>query len=146
MSRSIQHTSIGLASLAAAIVVSPALGLPATSSAPDAFERAVARHVVQNVRPDDRGGVLGIGAASRATDVFERAVARSVRPDNRAGSFGIGELDSQPTGAAPAATQSSNGFHWNLVAIGAAGLAGLCMVILAAVARQREHRRRLAMS
>jgi hypothetical protein len=107
MSRSNTHyVPIGLAIVIASITLTPA-ALAAKSISrgpvPDVFERAVARHLAETVRPDDRVGPLGVGVARQSVsvsslaatpDVFERAVVRHLaatsRPDDRAGPLGIG--------------------------------------------------------
>jgi hypothetical protein len=100
MSRSSTHqVTVGLATLIASIAVAPALAATNSSqgTVPDVFERAVARHVGETVRPDDRAGPLGVGSLAATPDVFERAVARHLaaapRPDDRAGPLGSGSAE-----------------------------------------------------
>ena len=105
------------------------------------------------VRPDDRAGTLGIGASSgysMSDDVFTRAVARHEAAVASASPLRLHRsgllVTPQPSTnlneavSASATSSSSDGFQWLDAAIGGAGVLAICMLVLGAVAVQRQHR------
>lgn len=97
--------------------------------APDWFERAAARALVDDVvLPNDRAGLLGVGAVSNSTqaaapDWFERGALRATT--------------AVPRGDAPAV---DDGFQWGNAAFGAGAVSGL-LLLAAAGALTIRHRR-----
>ena len=95
---------------------------------PDAFERAVLRHV-----------------STAPPDAFERAFARqatvAARPDDRAGARGPGAV--APT-LAPSTDVVEPGFGWNDAFLGAAGILGVLLLGAAATLAVR-HRGRVVL-
>jgi hypothetical protein len=129
------------------------IGASSYSTSDDVFTRAVARHSASTstptaIRPDDRAGMLGIGEPyySPSEDVFSRAVARH----DAASASSLQLRRSEPLGATASASHSepvstptsssSDGFQWLDAAIGGASVLAICMLVLGAVAVQRQHR------
>lgn len=120
--------------------------ISATRAAPDAFERAVARHAdTPTPIPDAFERAVGRQALVAAPDAFERAVLResgpSVRPDDRAGMRGPGLA--AVAAPVPVAVDGKS-FQWGDALFGAAAALGAVLLAAAATLTIR-HRGRVIM-
>jgi hypothetical protein len=108
-----------------------------TASAPDWFERAVARSTAPIVRPDDRAGVIGVGGVTPAIV----ASTRPARPEE-----GVGIRGARPvaTSLVPAVSGDSSGFDWANVSM-AVGFVLATSLLAAAATLAARHRRHITL-